>query len=186
MKFLTGYEKDEAVHYFNEAAKEALKSKCLRSKCGTVIVKSNKYNGYQSIIGKGFNSPPGNSENRCNRKSELSEKFKSDKTCCVHAEQRAIMDVLINYVNPLNKHNALKNTRLYFIRLDDNNEIKKSGMPYCTICSKMTLDAGIKEFTLWHPHGICVYNTLEYNELSFNYGKISISKILQITNNKRL
>ena len=35
----------------------------------------------------------------------------------------------------------------------------------------MALDAGIKKFVLWHEQGICIYDTEEYNEISFNYGK---------------
>ncbi|HBB04423.1 TPA: hypothetical protein DCZ39_06090 [Patescibacteria group bacterium] len=59
--------------------------------------------------------------------------------------------------------------RLYFIRIDDEGKPAKAGKPYCTICSKMTLDAGVKEFVLWHEEGICVYDTDEYNTLSFAY-----------------
>jgi len=33
----------------------------------------------------------------------------------------------------------------------------------------MTLDIGIKEFVLWHEKGFCVYDTDEYNVLSFGY-----------------
>lgn len=40
--------------------------------------------------------------------------------------------------------------RLYFIRIDDEGKPTKAGKPYCTICSKMTLDAGVKEFVLRH------------------------------------
>lgn len=47
--------------------------------------------------------------------------------------------------------------------------ILKAGKPYCTICSKMALDVGIAEFVLWHEEGITVYDTKEYNELSFQY-----------------
>ena len=63
----------------------------------------------------------------------------------------------------------IKDSRLYFIRLDEQGDKLKAGKPYCTICSKMTLDAGIAEFTLWHEEGICVYGAEEYNGLSFQY-----------------
>ena len=87
----------------------------------------------------------------------------ADKTCCVHAEQRAIMDAL--------KKNSqeLKGSTLYFIRLDLDNNILKAGRPYCTHCSKLALDSGIKQFVLWHEEGIALYDTEEYNELSFKY-----------------
>ncbi|MBI2668675.1 hypothetical protein HYX14_02425 [Candidatus Woesearchaeota archaeon] len=58
-------------------------------------------------------------------------------------------------------------SRLYFIRLDEQGNAEHAGEPYCTICSKMSLDAGIAEFVLWHKEGITVYKTKEYNEKSF-------------------
>jgi len=39
MIYLSGAEEKEAAQYLNEAAKIALKSTCLRAKCGSVIVK---------------------------------------------------------------------------------------------------------------------------------------------------
>jgi deoxycytidylate deaminase len=159
MKYLKSLEKQTALKYLELTAKQAQKSTCLRSKCGSIIIKDNK------IIGIGFNSPPGNlkSQQRCLLKNQLSDKFKSDKTCCVHAEQRAIMDALAK--NP----RELKGSRLYFIRLDKDDKMKYAGKPYCTICSKMSLDVGIAEFVLFHKEGICVYNTEEYNDLSFSF-----------------
>lgn len=87
----------------------------------------------------------------------------TDKTCCVHAEQRAIMDALRN------NSNEIAGSSLYFVRLNKNGTFSRAGKPYCTICSKMALDVGIEEFILWHKQGICVYNTEEYNKLSFLY-----------------
>jgi len=63
-------------------------STCKRSKCGSVIVVDDSF-----IIGDGYNSMPCNVTGEC-FKENLSPTFKSDKTCCVHAEQRAIMDAL--------------------------------------------------------------------------------------------
>jgi deoxycytidylate deaminase len=142
--------------YFESARKEALKSTCKRAKCGSIVVRDN------AIIGLGFNSPPRNKSNsRCLRKHEIKPGFKSDKTCCIHAEQRAIIDSLSYSYN--------KNVSLYYVRLDNHGNIKPSGKPYCTICSKMALDVGIKYFTLIHPEGITQYGTKEYNDLSFEY-----------------
>jgi hypothetical protein len=42
-----------------------------------------------------------------------------------------------------------------------------AGAPYCTICSKMALDVGLRWFGLWHETGIRMYDTREYNDLSF-------------------
>ena len=61
----------------------------------------------------------------------------------------------------------VKDSRLYFIRLGEFGDKIQAGDPYCTICSKMTLDVGISEFVLFRKEGICVYDSKEYNELSF-------------------
>lgn len=115
---------------YSRAVEVAKKATCGRSKCGSVIVRDGK------IIGEGFNSPALSLESRrrcaC-AKSDLHPKV-TDKTCCVHAEQRAIMDALAK--NP----EKIKGSTLYFIRLDDEGFPKRSGEPYCTICSKMSLD----------------------------------------------
>lgn len=159
MKCLLHDEQKEAQTYLEHAANIAQKATCSRASCGCVIVKEG------TIIGKGFNSPPLELETqrRCMvEKSSYAAKV-TDKTCCVHAEQRAIMHALRTHSN------ELQGSRLYFIRLDKNKNITKSGKPYCTICSKMALDVGIAEFVLWHEDGICVYDTQEYNKLSFDF-----------------
>lgn len=146
------------IEYAASLAREH--SRCGRSKCGSVIVRDCE------VIGEGFNSPPGEreSQSRCERKAELKDGFKSDRTCCVHAEQRAVMDALKS------RSGFLKGSTLYFIRLDDQGQPQSSGMPYCTICSKMALDAGIEWFVLWHGgEEIVAYGTEEYNDLSFAY-----------------
>lgn len=143
--------------YFDAAIADAKFSTCHRSKCGCVIVGEDG-----EYVGHGFNSQPCYAAGSCT-KDNLSSTFKSDKTCCVHAEQRAIMHAL--RFNP----DELPGSTLYFIRLDDKGNPKKSGKPYCTICSKMALDAGIKWFVLWHEEGPTFYDTKEYNELSFQF-----------------
>jgi deoxycytidylate deaminase len=156
MKYLS---KDEAQIYLDKAVEAALKSTCERAKCGSVIVKDNK------IIGTGFNSPPANKESqrRCSFAKESYAKKITDKTCCIHAEQRAILDSLTKHPD------KIKGSRLYFIRLDKNNLVSFAGQPYCTICSKMALDVGVKEFVLLKEEGICAYDTEEYNTLSYEY-----------------
>ena len=159
MRFLSGEEEKKALEYITKSASIALKSRCGRSRCGSVIVKQDE------IIGIGFNSPPGylESQERCEySKKDYNQKV-TDKTCCIHAEQRAIIDALRK--NP----DKIFDSRLYFIRLDDKGLPSRAGKPYCTICSKMALDVGIGEFVLWHEQGICVYDTEEYNNLSFNF-----------------
>ena len=96
-----------------------------------------------------------------NNKNIYNKKI-TDKTCCVHAEQRAI-------INALNNGESVKGSTLYFVRVNEKGEMIFSEKPYCTICSKMALDVGIKKFALWHEDGICVYGIEEYNDLSFAY-----------------
>jgi len=159
MRYLSGDEEKVAMHFLDVASKQARFATCQRSKCGTVIVKDGQ------IIGDGFNSPPHDleSQRKCLIDKDKYHKKVADKTCCVHAEQRAIIDALKK--NP----EKIIGSRLYFIRLDLDNNILKAGKPYCTHCSKLALDSGIKEFVLWHDEGICVYDTEEYNEISFGY-----------------
>ena len=158
MKYLSEEEEKKAFEYIAKAAEVALSSTCERSKCGSVIV------SLDEIIGSGYNSPPAESQKRCSCSKDSYHKKVTDKTCCVHAEQRAIMDALKK--NP----DKLNGSSLYFIRLDNDVPVR-AGDPYCTICSKMALDVGISEFILWNSKGVCVYNTEEYNEISFGFGK---------------
>lgn len=159
MKYLKGEEEQKALHYVEQAATVAKVATCSEAHCGSVIVKDGL------VIGAGFNSPPMElgSQRRCGAdKAKYHEKV-TDKTCCVHAEQRAIMDAL--QTNP----DELTGSRLYFIRLDREGNMTRAGKPWCTICSKMSLDVGIAEFVLWRDDGVCVYDTEEYNDLSFAY-----------------
>lgn len=147
--------------FFSKAAEVALSATCKRSKCGSIIVKDNV------IIGTGFNSPVASLEEqrRCTfDKSALHRKI-TDKTCCMHAEQRAIMDALRT------NSDKLVGARLYFIRLDEESKPVVSRQPYCTICSKMALDVGITEFVLLHADGLKIYDTKEYNLLSLKFNQ---------------
>jgi deoxycytidylate deaminase len=118
-------------------------------------------NDKKFCIGQGYNSMPCDLQTEC-FKDGLAPTFKSDKTCCIHAEQRAITDALKN-------HEDLTGSSLYFIRLDDNDQPKHSGEPYCSICSKMALDVGIAYFHLWRKEGWVRYEAKEYNDITFQY-----------------
>lgn len=152
-------EKPDVKRFIDETVMIAKNSTCERSKCGAIIVHMGE------IIGKGFNSPTKNLETqrRCALEKNSYHKKITDKTCCVHAEQRAMFDALKN--NP----EKLIGAELYFIRLDKNQNESFSEKPYCTICSKMALDIGIKKFILFQNQEICSYDTEEYNKLSYNY-----------------
>ena len=158
MEFLKGIKEKEAINWMNEAALVAKKAMCYKAKCGTVIVKDNE------IIGSGYNAPPLDlEENRvCDRDFGIG-KPKYDKTCCIHAEWRAMIDVLKR------NSNKIDGSKLYFVRVDENGNIKKSVKPYCTVCSRLALDVGIEKFLLWHEDGIGEYPTDLYNKLSYEY-----------------
>ncbi len=131
-------------------------SPCHRSKCGAIIATG------PVIFSSAYNSMPCNVVGEC-LKDSLPENFKSDKTCCVHAEQRAIVNMICN------GKQIYSQKKLFFIRLDKNNEPVFAGHPYCTICSKMALDNGIEKFCLYHREGWIAYDTKWYNELSFKF-----------------
>jgi len=146
--------------FFELAGKEAKKSLCLRDKCGAVVVKNGE------VVGRGYNAPPNDdiSQRMCQTDYRTSLKPKSDRTCCVHAEWRAILDAVRNYSD-------ISGSALYFTRIDQNGNLQRSGQPYCTVCSRLALDAGIKYFGLWHEEGIKLYDTKEYNLLSYDFYK---------------
>ncbi len=162
MRYLTGTEEQEALQYIQGAAEIARGSCCLRAHCGSVIVRD------REIIGRGYNSPPRDIRiDRCT-KDDLPKEFRSDRTCCIHAEARAVYDALAH------RPEKIVGSRLYFIRLADDGSLARAGTPYCTMCSKLALDAGIAEFVLWHKEGIRVYDTAEYNRISFQHADASL------------
>jgi len=142
---------------FTQLVEIAKKATCHRSKCGSLIIDIDGL-----VIGEGYNSMPCDVVEDC-FKDGLDSAFKSDKTCCIHAEQRAIMDAMKKYPK------KIQSSTLLFIRLDENDAPKHSGEPYCTICSKLALDAGIFRFCLWHKEGWTAYDTKYYNQLSFQF-----------------
>lgn len=146
------------MEYAAEAAKRSL---CLRSRCGAVIVKNGE------VIGEGYNAPPKDSveAGTCLEEFALPQRFKYDRTCCVHAEWRALFDAARR--NP----EKLRGADLYFVRVDEKGTIKKAGKPYCTVCSRLALDNGLGGFALWHEEGIRLYPTEEYHRLSSEYSE---------------
>jgi len=160
MKYLVGDKEKRAREYMNIAIKIAEYATCLRRKCGAVVVKENE------IIGEGYNSPPGNSEEnrRCLKDKKTLDNKVTDKTCCIHAEQRALDDALDKY----NK-SKLRGAILFFASVDDGGDKILSGKPYCTMCSKSALDKGLKGWVLEEERGLCFYEANEYNRLSFEF-----------------
>ncbi len=158
MRTLDNKDSEKWMHAAAEVAKQAT---CERGKGGAVIVKDGE------VIGHGYNAPPRDDER--NRKCHIEMprypklKQKSDRTCCMHAEWRAIMDALRNHPD------KIIGSQLFFAGLDEEGNMQKSGKPYCTVCSRLAIDAGISEFVLWHENGITAYPTDEYNDLSYDF-----------------
>ncbi len=149
--------------FFELAGTCAKRSTCKKDFCGAVIVKDGV------VIGEGWNTPAGNDEEQ--RTCEVTDydwmkKKKADKTCCMHAEWRAIIDALRHHSNDL------AGSTLYFTRVDADGMLLKSGEPYCTVCSRFALDVGIAQFALWQEAGIRVFDTAEYNQLSYAFHRI--------------
>lgn len=143
--------------YFTLAANVAKDATCLRAKCGSVIVKDGV------VIGKGFNSPALDREDQrlCEVTMDTSVRPKYDKTCCIHAEWRAVLDAC--------KTNADKITgsTLYFMRIDEAGNFTDAGDPFCTVCSRLTMEAGVAEFALYNNEGADIYLLDEYNLQSY-------------------
>ena len=157
---LSGADEADARGWVGAAAAAAAGSLCLRAHCGAVVVVE------REIIGAGHNSPPGDCPIAACRKDSLPPSFRSDRTCCVHAEGRAIADALARAPR------RLRGSTMYFARLGPDGDVEPAGEPYCTICSKAVLDSGIAEFVLWHGDeaGFVAYDAADYNERSFTSG----------------
>ena len=147
--------------YFKLAAEEAKNATCHRGNCGAVIVSEEG-----SVIGKGHNSPPRNDESQrmCAITDSLdyAKKPKFDKTCCVHAEWSAILDACKSHPD------KIEGSVLYFMRIDEAGNFTEAGQPYCTVCSRLALESGVKVFALW-DHEPRLYDTKDYNKLSYEY-----------------
>jgi deoxycytidylate deaminase len=132
---------------------------CKRARCGSVIVKDGQ------IIGRGFNSPPlGVEANRtCDKVWDYDKKPKYDLTCCIHAEWRAILDACKNFGT------EITGSRLYFMRIDDAGNFTDAGEPFCTVCSRLTMESGIAGFALWNANGADLYKADEYDQLSYAF-----------------
>lgn len=150
-------EATEGERWMHEAAEAARQARCTRAKCGCVVVRDG------AVIGSGYNAPPKNDQSHCHCDTERAYGYKPqyDRTCCMHAEWRGILDALRR--NP----SKLEGAQLYFVRVDDQGEPQRSGEPYCTVCSRLALDSGIGEFVLWHDAGITAYDAAEYDARSY-------------------
>lgn len=158
-RLLNGSEEESrAFEALDAAAEVGRTGTCERSLCGSVVVSRDG-----TVLGAGSAGQPYGACEPCWKKT-LAPGFKSDRTCCTHAETRAILQALRN------GHDLTQpGTAIFFQRLGEKGEQKHSGQPYCTICSKLAYEVGIEFFVLHHAFGIIAYPTKLYNELSYEY-----------------
>lgn len=147
-------------YYFEKAAEQARLATCSRAKCGAVVVTESG-----KIIGEGYNAPPLYDEKMrmCKADLDLSIKPKYDKTCCIHAEWTAILEALKNFGTKIN------GGTLYFMRVDSDGKWTNAGKPFCTVCSRLAVQSGLKSFALWDGDKPKIYDTVDYNIESYKF-----------------
>lgn len=157
MRRVEGDEFQAIKPFFEKAADIAKEATCLRAKCGSVVVKNSV------VIGRGFNSPALGDESQrlCEVDMDTTVKPKYDKTCCVHAEWRAVLDACKTNTE------KLAGSVLYFMRIDEAGGFTDAGDPFCTVCSRLTMEAGVAEFALYNDEGADIYPLDEYNLKSY-------------------
>ena len=153
---LAGAAAEHALKWLEAAANVARSSPCKRRKCGSVLVGADG-----AVFGAAVNQPPVDGfTTHCEPDYCLAEGFRSDKACCVHAEQRSILLALKN-------GQQVAGSTMVFASVDAAGQRKLSGQPYCTICSKMALESGVEAWILEHAEGVTRYDAVEYNRISF-------------------
>lgn len=155
--------RDDPTKWFDRAAQAARDALCLRAKCGAVLVKNGE------ILSVGYNGPPRDnlSLRMCLSLEPSRRKPKSDRTCCLHAEWNALEDALSLWPD------EVEGSTMVFCRVGDDGQMLKSGNPYCTVCSRLTLHRGVESWLLWQDGGIRCYSALEYHQLSERYDFVS-------------
>lgn len=145
--------------WFEAAAGLARRAPCHRAKCGAVIVSSRGM-----LIGVGYNAPPLDDESQrvCDVDFDMDKKAKYDKTCCVHAEWSAILNACTR------AGTKVPGSTLYFMRVDENGNYTDAGEPFCTVCSRLAMQSGVKVFGLWNG-GPDMIDIKEYNRRSWQY-----------------
>jgi hypothetical protein len=63
--------------------------------------------------------------------------------------------------------NKIPGSTLYFMRVDEVGGFTDAGDPFCTVCSRLAMEAGIDEFALYNENGADIFTTPEYNKKSY-------------------
>jgi len=154
----------QAEYWLERAAFEARRATCQSARCGAVLVLGDR------CVGMGSNGPAVGSRLRCNDTAPSTRRPKSDRTCCVHAEWRALLQSW-----------PTTNTTLVFTRVDDTGQRVSSGLPYCTVCSRLALASGVRSWVLEHEGVVCEYDAETYDELSYAYDeRLDVSELAAV------
>lgn len=158
------------LYWFRAACNAAQDSLCLKSKCGAVLVAptlffekaGDKALFEGRLLSAGSNGPPRNDVafRRCGETTPSKDHPKAGRTCCVHAEVRALLAI---------PRGRILGSTFYFARVDEKGVLLPSGRPWCTECSKLALDLGVKTWVLWHADGPAEYDAAHYDWLSNRY-----------------
>ena len=154
MKFLIEEKEIKEADYFMQiAAEESLKSLCGKSNRGAVLV------NHGMIIGAGYNTPffP----EFCCARENVHDDSHRDMCSAIHAEQMAI-------ANATKGLYTIQGSRIYHIKRKNSAKVS-SGSPSCTLCSRLIHAMGISEVVLLHDQGYAVYDSEEFNRLSYEY-----------------
>ncbi len=127
----------------------ARRSPCQKSKRGVVIYSTDRQDFQIEAVG--FNGPPPGFS--CNGKC-----FSRCRDYAVHAEQRALVDLIPNREIPSRAH-------LVHVKVVDG-ELVPSGGPSCPQCSKLIVEAEIEVVWLYHADGWRSYSAQEFHELT--------------------
>ncbi len=154
----------ETEKWIEEAKKEAIKSKCLKSKVGVVIVRN------EEIISRGHNKITVDDLKLVNQDGECSpcirehihDNSRAEMCYAIHAEQMALINASEKAEGAVMYHAKIKNNKHVPIEL-----------PTCTVCNRMIKEAGVYFVTL-QKEGYVKYSPNELNDVAFKH-LISIS-----------
>ena len=144
---------DKTMYYLYIAHSVSLRSTCLYSSYGCVIVKNDE------IISTGYNGAPRGvidclELGYCTRRKQLPNvKSQQNYELCkaVHAEQNAIISA---------SRKDMIDATMYIYGRDLVKDVVKSGMP-CDICKKMILNSGISKVIISIENTDLEYKVLE-------------------------
>jgi deoxycytidylate deaminase len=150
---------EEINEYIEKCVNIARFSKCKKSKRGVIIV-----DFYKNIISEANNLPIGIDFCDPCLRTELESGTHLELCRAIHAEDLAIQTTLKNY--PF----QLMDSTLYHLKLDKKGNVSEfPGEPSCTFCSRNILLNGIKEVVLCGKLESFLYDSEEFNNLSYQY-----------------